>query len=121
MLVSITGQVCLVIYAPRKSVCDVYATRHGPLLHTLQSGANCRSACRYVCLVHCALRCTGRTLDLILSSSADLQTAQHWAFAHLLWPGGDRPACIVQAAAAVAAAGASGRRGHRLRLPSARL
>lgn len=32
------------IYAPRKSVCDVYATRHGPLLHTLQCGANCRSA-----------------------------------------------------------------------------
>ena len=35
-------QVCLVIYAPRKGVCDVYATRHGPVLHSLQCGANCR-------------------------------------------------------------------------------
>lgn len=32
----------MVIYAPRKGVCDVYATRHGPVLHSLQCGANCR-------------------------------------------------------------------------------
>lgn len=40
-------QVALVIYAPRKSVCDVYASRHGPLLATLQCGANCRFAFPY--------------------------------------------------------------------------
>ena len=37
-------QVALVIYAPRKSVCDVYASRHGPLLATLQCGPSCRCA-----------------------------------------------------------------------------
>lgn len=43
-------QVHLVIYAPRKSVCDVYCGRHGPVLHTLQCGANCRRGSSLCCI-----------------------------------------------------------------------
>ena len=71
-LLSASLQVCLVIYAPRKGVCDVYATRHGPVLHSLQCGANCRcdDFAEALCLSVCVMRTLRMCDDTICEADA---------------------------------------------------
>ena len=79
-LLSASLQVCLVIYAPRKGVCDVYATRHGPVLHSLQCGANCRcdDSAKALCLSVCVMR-TQSVKRMQVAAAGCCSRRQPWA------------------------------------------